>query len=195
MVILSDFPDCVRLHASGLTILLKINDTPLPTNVQNFQRTLIHPTSISIVHYNSWTLKNTLPRTDIIWLFLFPPGYIRIPGYGMVMSPVHQVWPKTILQGIVKGGRRQGRQRIRGKDNIMDKRGVRRIPEDSGEQGLRKNGENWLRNHLWCPNDPRGEEIDEMMRWDLAVYQRYYLSGCGTASSLRVWQVCQKFCL
>ena len=31
----------------------------------------------------------------------------------MVMSPVHQVWPKTILQGTVKGGRRQGRQKKR----------------------------------------------------------------------------------
>ena len=22
--------------------------------------------------------------------------------------------------------------------------------------GLEFNGENWLQNHLWCPNDPRG---------------------------------------
>ena len=39
---------------------------------------------------------------------------------------------KTILQGTVKGGRRQGGQRKRWEDNI------------------------WLENHLWCPNDPRG---------------------------------------
>ena len=25
----------------------------------------------------------------------------------------------------------------------------------------RENGENWLQNHLWCPNDPRGEGIDD----------------------------------
>ena len=25
-----------------------------------------------------------------------------------------------------------------------------------------KNGGNWLRNHLWCPNDPRRSGIDEM---------------------------------
>ena len=25
-----------------------------------------------------------------------------------------------------------------------------------------ENGENWLRNYLWSPNDPRGSEIDEM---------------------------------
>ena len=24
-----------------------------------------------------------------------------------------------------------------------------------------KIGENWLQNHLWCPNDPDGEEIDD----------------------------------
>ena len=23
------------------------------------------------------------------------------------------------------------------------------------------NRENWLQNHLWCPNDPRGEGIDD----------------------------------
>ena len=24
-----------------------------------------------------------------------------------------------------------------------------------------KNGGNWLQNYLWCPNDPRGEGIDD----------------------------------
>ena len=37
-----------------------------------------------------------------------------------MMSHVHQVWLKTILQGTVKGGRRQGRQRKRWKDNIRE---------------------------------------------------------------------------
>ena len=36
----------------------------------------------------------------------------------------------------------------------MDRPGVCKVPEGSGEQG--KYGGNWLRNHLWCPNDPRG---------------------------------------
>ena len=35
----------------------------------------------------------------------------------MVMFPVHLVWPKLSLQGIVKGGRRQGKQRKRWEDN------------------------------------------------------------------------------
>ena len=46
----------------------------------------------------------------------------------MVMTPVHQVWPKpsceakTILQ--VKGGRRQGRQSKRWEDNIREWTGL-----------------------------------------------------------------------
>ena len=35
----------------------------------------------------------------------------------------------------------------------MDRPGVRQVPEGSEEQ---KNGEKWLQNYLWCPNDPRG---------------------------------------
>ena len=64
---------------------------------------------------------------------------------------------KTILQETVKGGRKQGRQKKRWKDNIRewDRPGVRQVPEDSGKQ-REKNGGNWLRNHLWCPKEPRG---------------------------------------
>ena len=40
---------------------------------------------------------------------------------------------KTILQGTVKGGRRQGRQRNRWEDNIRP--GVCQVPEGSREQG------------------------------------------------------------
>ena len=45
---------------------------------------------------------------------------------------------KTILQGTVKGGRRQGRQRKRWEDNIrecMDRPGVRQVPDGGGKQG------------------------------------------------------------
>ena len=37
----------------------------------------------------------------------------------------------------------------------VDRPWVRQVPKGSGEQ-TGKNGENWLWNHLWCPNDPRG---------------------------------------
>ena len=55
---------------------------------------------------------------------------------------------KTSLQGTVKGRRRQGRQRKRWEDSIMSA-----SPRGQWRTGI--NGENWLQNHLWCPNDPR----------------------------------------
>ena len=43
---------------------------------------------------------------------------------------------KTILQGTVKGGRRQGRQEEVGRQHQgMDRPGVGQVPEGSGEQG------------------------------------------------------------
>ena len=39
------------------------------------------------------------------------------------MSPVHQVWPKPSCK-VVKGGRRQGRQRKRWEDNIREWTGL-----------------------------------------------------------------------
>ena len=62
---------------------------------------------------------------------------------------------KTILQGTVKGGRRQGRQRkeVGRQHQEMDRPGVRQVPEGNGEQG--KMEKKWLQNHLWCPDNPR----------------------------------------
>ena len=62
---------------------------------------------------------------------------------------------KTILQGTVKGGRRQGKQISRWEDNIREWTGPD-FASPRGQWRTGKNGENWLRNHLWCPNDPRG---------------------------------------
>ena len=59
---------------------------------------------------------------------------------------------KTILQGTVKGGRRQGRQRKRWEDNIREWRGL----EFGKSQRAVENREKWLQNHVWCPNDPPG---------------------------------------
>ena len=62
---------------------------------------------------------------------------------------------KILLQGTVKGRRRQGRQRRRWENNIKEWTSLefgksQRTVENRGK--WRK----WLRNHLWCPNDPRG---------------------------------------
>ena len=60
---------------------------------------------------------------------------------------------KTTLQGTVKVGRRQCRQRKRWEDNI---RKAWSSASPSGQWKTGKEGENWLQNHLCCPNDPRG---------------------------------------
>ena len=56
---------------------------------------------------------------------------------------------KTILQGTVKGRRRQGRQKKRWEHNIREFAKSLRAMEN------RENGGNWLWNNLWCSNDPR----------------------------------------
>ena len=48
---------------------------------------------------------------------------------------------KTILQGTVKRGRRQGRQKEVGRQHQeMDRLGVRQVPEGNGEQGKMETG-------------------------------------------------------
>ena len=62
---------------------------------------------------------------------------------------------ETILRGTVKGGRRQGRQMKRCEDNIGEWTGQEFV-KSRGQWRTGKNGGNWLRNHLSCPNDPSG---------------------------------------
>ena len=63
---------------------------------------------------------------------------------------------KTILQGTVKGGRRQGRQKKRWEDNIREWTGLEFGRSQRAVESRKKNGENWFWNHLWCPSDPHG---------------------------------------
>ena len=46
---------------------------------------------------------------------------------------------------------RQTEEEVGRQHQKMDRPGVCQVPDSSG-----KNGGNWSRNHLWCPNDPRG---------------------------------------
>ena len=39
-----------------------------------------------------------------------------------------------------------------------------------GQSRTGENGENWLQNYLWCPNDPRGKELMMMMMTAGPVY-------------------------
>ena len=51
---------------------------------------------------------------------------------------------KTILQGTVKGGRRQGRQRKRWEDNIREWTGLEFAKSQGAAENREKNGGNWL---------------------------------------------------
>ena len=82
---------------------------------------------------------------------------------------------KTILQGTVKGGGRQGRQRRGGKTTSRHGQAWS-SPSPRGQWRTGKNGGNWLRNHLWCPNDPRSEGIDEM-RHEIPSQPRFNVIG------------------
>ena len=62
---------------------------------------------------------------------------------------------KTILQGTVKGGKRQGRQRKQVEDNIREWTGPEIAKSERAVEN-RENGGNWWRNHLGCPNDSLG---------------------------------------
>ena len=77
----------------------------------------------------------------------------KLQWYGHV-SPSSGL-TKTTLQGLMKGGRRQGRQRKRWEDNIGEWTGLE-FAKSRGAVEYGENGGNWLRNLLWCPNDPRG---------------------------------------
>ena len=62
---------------------------------------------------------------------------------------------KTILQVAVKWGkdkadRGRGGKTTSGNGQAWNSAGPR------GQWRTGKNGENWLQNHLWCPDDPRG---------------------------------------
>ena len=62
---------------------------------------------------------------------------------------------KTILQGTVKGGRRQGRQRKRWEDKIREWTGLE-FGKSQRQWRTGKSEENWLQKYMWCPKDPRG---------------------------------------
>ena len=68
---------------------------------------------------------------------------------------------RTVLQGSVKVGKktRPTEGEVRRQHQGMD-RPESSSPSPRWQWRTGENGGNWLRNHLWCPNDPRGEGID-----------------------------------
>ena len=77
----------------------------------------------------------------------------KLQWYGHVS---HSSGPaKIILQGTVKGEKDKA-DRGRGGKTTSGKGQAWSSASPRGQWRTGKNGENWLQNHLWCPNDPRG---------------------------------------
>ena len=67
---------------------------------------------------------------------------------------------KTTLQGTVK--REEDKtDRGRGGKTTSGNGQAWSSPSPRGQWRTEKNGGNWLRSHLWCPNNPRGKGIDD----------------------------------
>ena len=62
---------------------------------------------------------------------------------------------KTILQDTVKGSEDKT-DRGRGVKTASGNGQAWGSASPRGQWRTGENGENWLQNHLWCPNDPRG---------------------------------------
>ena len=64
------------------------------------------------------------------------------------------------MQGTVKGGRRQGRQRKRWEDNIREWTGLEFAKLQRAEENREKRRKLVVKSSV-CPNDPRGYGIDD----------------------------------
>ncbi len=83
--------------------------------------------------------------------------------------------PKTILRGTVKGGRGQGGQR--GGKTTSGNGQAWSSASPRGQWRTGKNGENWLQNHLWCPNAVKGLMMMMIYTFD------FFFFKCSFASS------------
>ena len=96
---------------------------------------------------------------------------------------------KTILQGTVKGGRRQDGQRKRWENNIrVDRPGVRQVPEGSGEQG--KMDETGCKIICGTPTTLAVKRLMMMRRRRSVVYPTC-LSGRELCTSNREFELCR----
>ena len=81
----------------------------------------------------------------------------------------------------MKGARREGRQAKRAVKTALGNGQAWSSPSPRGQWRTGKNGGNWLPNHLWCPNDPRGygidddddddDDNDDSERWQSTLFQ------------------------
>ena len=85
---------------------------------------------------------------------------------GIDISPVHQVWlrPSCKAQWM---GEEDNADRNRGGKATSGNGQAWISASPRGQWRTGKSGENWLQNHLWRPNDPRGWGIDDDVRYRL----------------------------
>ena len=76
------------------------------------------------------------------------------------MSPVHQVLPKPSCKAQWKAEEDKA-DKGRGGETTSGNGQAWSSASPRGQWRIGKNGENWLQNHLWCPNDPCGSGIDD----------------------------------
>ena len=69
---------------------------------------------------------------------------------GMVVSPVHQFWPKPSCKANWTGEEDKVDRGRSGK-TVSGNGQAWSSPSPRGQWRTGKNGGNWLRNHLWCP--------------------------------------------
>ena len=93
------------------------------------------------------------PHPHPFFFFFFaPPPPLDLVWY-MDMSPVHLVWPKPSCKTQWKGEEDKA-DRGRGGKTTSENGQAWSSPNSRPQWRTGKKGENWLRNHLWCPNDP-----------------------------------------
>ena len=114
------------------------------------------------VHYTSPTktmlpMRKSMQRSSIQFDHMktsWPP-HRDANCSGMVMSPVHQVWPKPPCKAQWNGEEDKA-DRGRGVKITSGNGQAWSSESPRGQWRTGKNGENWVQNYLWCPNDPRG---------------------------------------
>ena len=118
-------------------------------------------------YYTSHT-KTMLPRGSLCqdpagnWTTWRPPDHRKETQTAMVWSclPFIRSGQNHLARHSERGKKtRQTEEEVGRQHQGMDRPGACQVLEGSGEQG--EMGGNWLQNHLWCPNDPRGEGMDD----------------------------------
>ena len=101
--------------------------------------------------------RKSVPRSSRNRTTRRPPDHCKETQTAVVWSrlPFIKSGGKDIMQGTVKGGRRQGRQRKRWEDKVREWTGLEFAKSQRAVENREKGG-NWLRNHVWCPKDHHG---------------------------------------